>query len=217
MENKNFVLYQNLDKLDVAKLTEAAGSSTWPKGKRYSVNLGGKEFRIQTYFSRAADNEPKSGYDAYEAINSLRAKEIPPEDIMWETNGEPQFTDPEFDTSVLKNLSPEQIKQRNSFITAVANLINNQETMEAIVKAATKKKNGTLHKNRLVRIASSGVALIFHDIYAIVGRAKSDYSISVTFETVRCSPGDNEVWANDFISTYHEGLPVSEALKSALG
>ena len=50
-------------------------------------------------------------------------------------------------------------------------------------------------------------------VYAIVARAKTDNTMSVTFEDVLCKPGDNEVWANDFISTYHEGLPVSEALK----
>jgi hypothetical protein len=29
---------------------------------------------------------------------------------------------------------------------------------------------------------------------------------------IDCKIGDNMLWAKDFISTYHPGLPVSEAL-----
>ena len=209
----NFSIYDKLDSLDISKLATAAKSATWPKGKRYTVNCNGIEFKIQTYLAKAGEDMPLFDYDAYAAIQSMYVRELTKEEIRWESNGEPQFADPRFNTKELSHLTDEQVQKRKDFIVAIANLINNQETMNAIVEAAAKKKNGTLHKNRVVKIACAGATDFLDRVYAIVARAKTDNTMSITFEDVLCKPGDNEVWANDFISTYHEGLPVSETLK----
>lgn len=209
----NFLIYDRLDSLDISKLVNAARIMNWPKGKRYTVNCNGIEIKVQTYLAKAEEKMPSFGYDAYSAIESMYVRELRREEILWENNGEPQYADPQFNTKELTRLSTEQIQKRTDFIIAIANLINNQETMDAIVQAATKKKNGTLHKNRVVKIACAGVSDSIDRVYAIVARAKTDNTMSITFEDVLCRPGDNEVWANDFISTYHEGLPVSEAIK----
>ena len=216
MANENFNLYKDFKKIDTEKLAKSAGSTKWPKGKRYTVKLNGKEFKIQTYLAKAADSIPSYGYDAYEAIESIYVRELRPDEIRWETDGQPQYADPEFNTKELKELDSEELKKRVDFIVAVANLINNQETMEAIVAAATKKKNGTFYKGRVVKIASSGIACGGDRVYAIVAKAKNDLTMSVLFDDVLCRSGDNEVWANDFVSTYHDGLIVSEAMKAAL-
>lgn len=216
MANENFCIYKDFKKVNTEKLIKTAGGSKWPKGKRYTVKLNGKEFKIQTYLANAADSIPSYGYDAYEAIESIYVRELRPDEIRWETDGQPQYADPEFNTKELKELDSEELKKRVDFIVAVANLINNQETMEAIVAAATKKKNGTLYKGRVVKIASSGIACGGDRVYAIVAKAKNDLTMSVLFDDVLCRSGDNEVWANDFVSTYHDGLIVSEAMKAAL-
>ena len=205
----NFSIYDRLDSLDISRLANAAGITNWPKGKRYTVNCNGVEIKVQTYLAKAGEKMPGFGYDAYSAIESMYVRELSREEIRWENNGEPQYADPQFNTKDLTRLSDEQIKKRTDFIIAIANLI----TMDAIVQAAAKKKNGTLHKNRVVKIACAGVSDSIDRVYAIVARAKTDNTMSITFEDVLCRPGDNEVWANDFISTYHEGLPVSEAIK----
>ena len=209
----NFLIYDRLDSLDISKLVNAARIMNWPKGKRYTINCNGVEIKVQTYLAKAEEKMPSFGYDAYSAIESMYVRELRREEILWENNGEPQYADPQFNTKELTRLSAEQIQKRTDFIIAIANLINNQETMDAIVQAATKKKNGTLHKNRVVKIACAGVSDSIDRVYAIVARAKTDNTMSITFEDVLCRPADNEVWANDFISTYHEGLPVSEAIK----
>ena len=209
----NFSIYDRLDSLDISRLANAAGITNWPKGKRYTVNCNGVEIKVQTYLAKAGEKMPGFGYDAYSAIESMYVRELSREEIYWENNGEPQYADPQFNTKDLTGLSDEQIQKRTDFIIAIANLINNQETMDAIVQAAAKKKNGTLHKNRVVKIACAGVSDSIDRVYAIIARAKTDNTMSITFEDVLCRPGDNEVWANDFISTYHEGLPVSEAIK----
>ena len=209
----NFSIYDRLDSLDISRLANAAGITNWPKGKRYTVNCNGVEIKVRTYLAKAGEKMPDFGYDAYSAIESMYVRELSREEILWENNGEPQYADPQFNTKDLTWLSDEQIQKRTDFIIAIANLINNQETMDAIVQAAAKKKNGTLHKNRVVKIACAGVSDSIDRVYAIVARAKTDNTMSITFEDVLCRPGDNVVWANDFISTYHEGLPVSEAIK----
>ena len=218
MANENFCIYKDFKKVNTEKLIKTAGGSKWPKGKRYTVKLNGKEFKIQTYLAKAGEKIEELdgwGYDAYSAIESIYTRQLRPDEIFWETDGQPQYADPEFNTKELKRLDPEEFKQRSDFIVAVANLINNQETMEAIVAAATKKKNGTFYKGRVVKIASSGIADGTDRVYAIVARAKNDLTMSVTFEDVLCRDGDNAVWANDFVSTYHDGLIVSEAMKAA--
>lgn len=213
---ETFSIYNKLDELNISKLMEFAKGTNWPKGKRYAVNCNGVEIKVQTYLAKAGEKMPDYGYDAYAAIESMYVRELKREEILWENNGEPQFADPQFNTKELISLNSEQIIKRTEFITAIADLINNQETMTAIVQAAAKKKNGTLHKNRVVRIACSGVASFLDHVYAIIARAKTDNTLSITFEEVLCKPGDNKVWAVDFISTYHQGLPVSEALKYVL-
>lgn len=217
MSNNNFELYENLNSFDFEEFCKAAGSTSWPKGKRYTVKLNGKEFKIQTYFSKLTKEDmPTYGYDQYEAIESMVGTDASPEVIRWEGEKDAEYAVPEFNRKKLNELTNEQIEQRSNFIIAVANLINNQETMEAIVNAAKKKKNGTLHKNRVLRIASSGIADYMDSVNAIVARSKSDLTISVTFEWVRCKPYDNDLWAEDFISTYHDGLDITNALESSI-
>lgn len=215
----NFKIYENMDSMNVGVLTEAAGTNKWPKGKRYVVNCNGNEIKIQTFYNKIEEKLPTEyGYDAYVAIGTIYRRELSNDEIRWETNGEPQYADPMFDLKVIEEhrLSKKQVQQRVEFITAVANLINNQEAMEAIVKAATKKKNGTLHKGRVLKIASTGIAGMMPYVYALVARNKDDRTISITFEEVTCKEGDNELWDNDFVSTNHEGLKLSEAIAKSL-
>ena len=177
----NFLIYDRLDSLDISRLANAAGITNWPKGKRYTINCNGVEIKVQTYLAKAEEKMPSFGYDAYSAIESMYVRELRREEILWENNGEPQYADPQFNTKELTRLSAEQIQKRTDFIIAIANLINNQETMDAIVQAATKKKNGTLHKNRYVKIACAGVSDSIDRVYAIVARAKTDNTMSITF------------------------------------
>ena len=89
---------------------------------------------------------------------------------------------------------------------------NNQQTIDAIVQAAAKNKNGTLKKNKVLKIASSGMCYFYEQVFAMVAVAKKEDALSITMAPVDCKIGDNMLWAKDFISTYHPGLPVSEAL-----
>ena len=215
MAQENFKIYENMAELDIDKLAEFTKNNDWPKGKRYTVTCDGVEFKVQTYLGKSED--PTMGSDAYSAIKTIYRRQLKEKEIFWEHEG-PQFDDPKFDSGALSRLSEAEFERRMRFIKAIGNLINDQPTMEAIVAAATKKKNGTLYKNRVLKIASSGIADFYGYVYAIVARAKTDTALSITFEELRCMEvEDNEKWANDFISTVHEGLPVTNALKAIIG
>lgn len=209
---EQFAIYDKLDAIELSALTERAGNTELPKNKRYVVNCNGVEIKVQLSFAKVGEKAPQLGFDAFAAIDSLYCRRLKKEEIFWETNGDPQYGDPQFDKSILIPLSWGQVDKRNRFIIAIANLINNQETIEGIVQSAP-KKNGMLQKNKVVKIASSGMSYPYEQVFAIVGIAKQEDMMSITFAPVDCAIGDNEKWANDFISVYHPGLPVSEALK----
>ena len=209
----DFNIYSRMGELDFSTIIDAAKAKTWPKGKRCSVEIGKNTLKAQTYFNLVDEEMISANYDAHEAIDTLFCRELSPEEVMWETNGEPQYADPEFVTDDIQNLGDDEAKRRLDFIRAVANLINNPETLEAIIMAAPKKKNGTFYKNKKYFIASSGIANFKDSVYAIVGIAKTDTQLSIKFEDITCKIGDNEKWDDDFISTYHEGLAVSEEIK----
>ncbi len=212
----NFNIYSRMKELDFSSIVAASKSQTWPKGKRCTVEIGKNTLKAQTYFNLVDEEKIIGYYDAHDAVESIFCRELKPEEILWEANGEPQYAEPRFDGDKLEHLDENEIKRRIDFIRAVANLINNPETLEAIIMAAPKKKNGTFYKNRKTLIASSGVSDFMNSVYAIVGIAKTDTQISIKFEEVPCKIGDNDKWDNDFISTYHEGLPVSEEIKKII-
>jgi hypothetical protein len=114
-------------------------------------------------------------------------------------------------------LSEDQVQKRYAFFTAIANLINNQETMEAIAQVATKKKNGTLHIGREFKIASMGIASRVPCGYALFAINKDDNTISIYFDLRTMGHGnDYSYWTNDFITTPHEGLKLSELIAKSL-
>lgn len=53
----------------------------------------------------------------------------------------------------------------------------------------------------------------YEQVFALVGIAKQEDMMSIALAPVDCTIGDNAKWAKDFVSVYHPGLPVSEALK----
>ena len=56
--------------------------------------------------------------------------------------------------------------------------------MTVFIARATKKKNGTLHKGRLLRIAHMDLTNENGDIYLVVAKNDSDTKISVEVRTV---------------------------------
>lgn len=216
-----FSIYENMDALDFTALIEAAGTAPgeWPKGKKFKVDLNGKEFEVTTYFSKSQE-KAKELYAVWDAAAEFKIMKTPEEIEQEIATSDPKARrDVEYRaTGVFRKESPRldrrHMQHRIEFIAAVANLISEQKTIEAIAAAAPKKKDGTLHKARVQKIALSGMVDDNRNtVCAIVARNKTDKAISITFESYPSKAGDLDAWNNDFISTYHADLPISKALE----
>lgn len=213
----DFKFYSNMSNLDFSPLIDSVKDQPLQKIKKCRTTINGVELKAQTNFNLDdLDMDRWLYYDAHDAINSIYRKRL--EAFDFDTRGifpnplKAQYG-PNFDYDKLTHLSLEESSRRKEYILSVAKFINNKETMEAIINAAAKKKNGTYSKNKKILIASSGLASFSYLVYAIYGIPKSDTHLSIRMEWIESNIGDNEKWDNDFISTYHEGLPLSEKMK----
>ena len=220
--SKVFNIYENIDMIDPAELKRAAGLKdpekvTWPKGKKYKVQLGGKECSVTTYFSNA-EGSAYGQFDAFTALSTMMTRDEVVEK-MWELdpNGGSDavnYAQAEF-LPGLPELSDEEKEHRKAFTAAVLTLLSDQKTIEMLADCAPRKKNGLFHKGRVFKIGLTGFADKYsNELIEIVGRSKDETKLSVTVTGRSTSPEELEMWNQDFISTYHEGLPISEAFKT---
>ena len=216
-----FKLYENIDKIDPTELKRVAGIKdpekvVWPKGKKYKVQLGGTECSVTTSFTRLEDRVDGT-LDAFTALSTMLTRDEVVE-RMWkeDPNGHTDAVDYAYAEFLpgIPTLSSEEIEHRRAFTAAVLTLLSNQETMEAIAECAPRKKNGLFHKGRIFKIGLTGLAEKYSsELIEIVGKSKDETKLTISVLGRNTSPDELEAWNQDFISTYHAGLPISEALK----
>ena len=219
---KVFKIYENIDRIDPAELKRAAGLKdpekiTWPKGKKYTVQLEGTECSVTTYFSRAKESL-YGHYDAYNALSTMMTRDEVVERIR---KADPDggsdaayYAAAEF-LPGLEDLTSDEKEHRKAFTAAILTLLSDQSTMQVIAECAPRKKNGLFHKGKVFKIGLTGLADKYsNELIEIVGKSKEETKLSVSVTKRRTSPEELEQWENDFISTYHEGLLISEALKT---
>ncbi len=115
----------------------------------------------------------------------------------------------------LPDLSRDEQEHRRAFTAAVLCLLSNQETMKLLAECAPRKKNGLFHKGRVFKIGLTGLADKYsNELLEIVGKSKDETTLVISVTSRRTSPDELDAWTHDFISTYHEGLPISEAMKT---
>lgn len=213
---ENFNIYKNIDTMDIDLLTAAAGTTEWPKRKRYTVNCNGVDIKVLAFFTNYHEQIMKrSGVDEYTYVK-YECQHMYGGDLYREDGVFPE-DDPEITREAANTfLSKQQIEKRMAFITAIANLINNQETMEAIVQAAKKKKNGELHKGQVLKIASAGVAGVFGGGYVLFATNRDATTLSIAVESNVWNGFGHDFFMNDFVSIPHEGLKISELIAKSL-
>lgn len=212
----SFNIYENMSKVDLTGFIAEVETSKFPSSKEYKVMINGKEFQVKTTWPKRMKRFDAC-FDAYNAIDTMFSKEEVEDAIIEMDPGMHSdafmFAQPEFNWNVCIKLGEDEIEKRMAFLSAVANLIDDQKTIEAIAQAAEKKKNGSFYKGRVMKIASSGLAFGYSCVYAIVGRVTSDYDMTITCYETSCKPGDNAKWEKDFISIPHDGLRITEMLR----
>ena len=218
-----FNLYENIDQINVPELLKSAGIAepvTWPKGKKFKVQLSGEECTVTTSF-RQLEDRIDGDVDAFAALSTMLTKEEVINRIWKEDpNGGTDAVDYAQAKFLpgLPELTDEERKQRKAFAAAVLTILSDQKTIEAIAECAPRKKNGLFHKGRIFKIGLTGFANTYDDtLVEIIGKNKDDTSMIISIDDRHTSPEELDDWGKDFISTYHEGLPVSEAFKAAFG
>ena len=218
-----FNIYENIDQINIAELKRAAGLKdpdkvVWPKGKKYKVQLAGKECTVTTSFANAEGKT--DGYhllDAYSALSTMMTRDevvdkIHKEDPNGHTDAD-LYATAEF-LPGLPKLTDKEVEQRRAFTAAILTLLSDQKTIEVLAECAPRKKNGLFAKGRVFKIGLTGLAEPYNsELIEIVGKSKDETKMIVSVLGRNTSPDELEAWNQDFISTYHEGLPISEALR----
>ena len=220
-----FNIYEKIDSIDLTEFLNAAGikdinNITWPKGKTYKVLLEGAECSVTTSFRQLGDRVD-GDLDAYTALSTMMSREEVVERIHKEDpNGHTDadwYAHAEFLPS-LPELTESEREQRVAFSAAVLSLLSDQKTIETLAECAPRKKNGLFHKGRIFKIGLTGFANSYDStLIEIIGKAKEETKLQISIQERNTSPDELDAWGKDFISTYHEGLPISEALKAAFG
>ena len=214
---ENFKIYENIDKIDVDVLTKAAGTTAWPTKRRYTVDCNGVIIKISAFYGDYYKKISRGSRDEHTLVKYFSQHTFGLS--LYRADGNYPADDPEITyATACTKLTSKQVNKRVAFITAIANLINNQETMEAIAYAAKKKKNGELHKGAVVKIASAGLVDVLDGGFILSATNKDAHIITLDLDAFWWRGCDGyEFLLNDFVSTPHEGLKLSELIAESLG
>ncbi len=218
--SKFFNLYENIDLINPVDLKRAAGLKdpegvSWPKGKKYKVQLAGTECTVTTSFS-GLDGRVNGNLDAFSALSTMLTREEV-EARIWKEDPNARsdavyYAQPEF-LPGLPDLTEDEKEHRRAFTAAILTLLSDQKTIEYLAECAPRKKNGLFHKGRVFKIGLTGFAERYsNELLEIVGKSKDETKLTISVIGRSTSPDELDAWTQDFISTYHEGLPISEAL-----
>lgn len=92
------------------------------------------------------------------------------------------YAEPELDRDVLEKMSNEEKLERFAVFTDFCNRVATDEILQKIAEAAPKKKNKTLSKGKVFRIAGYMAVNSFSKMMMLVGRAKTDTELEITVE-----------------------------------
>ncbi len=202
-------LYDDIDSVDVESLAKLAGISgteeEYPRDRQLKVDVDGKtfivKFGLKRNINRLKAYRPLDGKTAYETMLTREQviERIDKEDPNFRSDAREYATAEFIDENPIAG---ETAQRRFLFLKAVGVLLSRPGALEALVRFAPKKKNGTFHKNRIVRIASSMVAVHPNTVFEITGRLKDDMTMYVSFEDADVTPENYEKSKDDFISNH---------------
>ena len=93
-----------------------------------------------------------------------------------------------------------EIRQRFFFCAFIAYRLTEEDMLLKIAENAPKKKNGTFARNKVFRIASSGMAVQPDKVLELVGKATADHAMTLSAEFRTLSEEEVVLLENDFLS-----------------
>lgn len=181
-----------------------------PKNKLFKIMDGAKEIKVKTKFGNSLKKVKEDSlhtfmcYDMYVAAEHLLSKE----DVLQRINREDpnhrsdafMYAAPEIDDKNAPKLGDASAKRRFLIMAYIAEKLLDKAVIEKISEEMPKKKDGSFAKNKILRIASSGIAQYPCEILEIFAKADGDDSFVVTADFRKFSHEEVALLENDFIS-----------------
>ena len=203
-------LYDDMGKIDVESLCKAAGydaSKAYPADKKFTVNSDGKDFYVQLGLKRTInrlDRWPGNRtFDARKEFDTMLTRKQVIERINPNSDGA-DYATAEFQFLRENRLSKDEVEHRRLFLKVVGVCLRKPEILQALVDYVPKKKNGTFNRNGYVRIASSMVTGDKNVVYEILGQAKDDDMVYISFCEAKVDTSNLEKSKKDFVSACWE-------------
>ena len=184
---KKWAVEHNGTNFEVALKVQTALKQIWFDRYESYDEEGDEDFDDEVYAAKY--------YDPSMLLNMCKEYNIPPEGYIHDGTGM-RITNPTsalFMTSAgfigpekidIESLDDATVDKRTRIFVHILMRCCDEDVVKELVARATKKKNGTLHKGRLLRIAHMDLTNENGDIYLVVAKNDSDTKISVEVRTV---------------------------------
>ena len=222
--------YDYYDYIDTkALMKDVAGSedeALIPKNKKVNVQIGNQSFVVKNKLGTGIKKfgVPDNGFffDLKVAeLNILDPEEVGDRMLRVSDSSDAWvYAKPIVDPDA-KAISKADVRKRYRTFAALAHVISKEDVLQKICETAPKKKNGSLHKNRILRIASTATVeaegydkndILYsdHSIWEMVAKADSDNELSVYIDRRQVSDSELESVRNDFISSQWVSLELDK-------
>lgn len=196
--------------IGIKDIDDAFENYALPKNKLFKIMNGAKEIKVKTKFGNALKKVKEDSlhtfmcYDMYVAAEHLLSKE----DVLERINREDpnhrsdafMYAAPEIDDKNAPKLGDASAKRRFLIMAYIAEKLLDKAIIEKLAEEMPKKKDGSFAKNKILRIASSGIAQYPCEILEIFAKADGDDSFVVTADFRKFSHEEVALLENDFIS-----------------
>lgn len=143
------------------------------------------------------------GYDMYDAMDHYLSKEAVAARINIFDDGHTDaafYAKPEIDRTA-PSLTKEQVATRLLLLLTVVDKCLNDDVLKQIIASMPKKKDGTLMKNRVTRIASGNIVSQDAEVLEFTAKADAENSIILSVGYRPFSGEELSILESDFLST----------------
>lgn len=198
-------------------LAEDGSKVLLPKNAKYSHSIGDITFTATFNTGKCFEKiskmlECESFYDPAEAVAHILSgtEAFEENDPNYDTDAFLYYS-PTLDTKHISEMNMEDVLDRYAWFVKVCHMVSEPDMLKKVIESATKKKNGTFYKNRIVEIAAFPVVISKELIFfELIGKTDNDTNITVT---VKKRVFTEDIWIkikdNNFLSFVDDKNPAT--------
>ena len=148
------------------------------------------------------------GYDMYDAMDHYLSKEAVAARIDVSDDGRTDaayYAKPQIDRKA-PLLTKEQVATRLLLLTTVVDKCLDNDVLKQVIASMPKKKDGSLMKNRVTRIASGNIVSYDAEVLEFTAKVDSEKSVTLSVGYRSFSGEELGVIENDFLSTHFSAM-----------